>query len=312
MNRIIRYQGAIVRDDHILLIRYLRHDNDQTYWLFPGGGIEAGETEEECVQREMHEETNLRVSVGRLLLNLEAESGQFYPRRKTFLCSVVSGVAAPGYEPEETVPPGYGIVEVRWFDLRDERRWPLIVREDSITYPQLRAVQQALGYSAGAKDAEVSFDNDLVYDYVESPIGLVEICCSPRGVAGLNFVESLGQPLIRTSLHVAVGEQISAYFAGELRRFDLPLDLHGTEFQRRVWAQLLTVPYGETASYLDVALALGDPKSIRAVGAANGRNPVSIVVPCHRIIGSDGKLIGYGGGLWRKEWLLRHEGALLI
>lgn len=154
--------------------------------------------------------------------------------------------------------------------------------------------------------------DDLHFAYWESPVGLVEIGCSPVGVVALNFVESSRQPAATTPLLSAAQEQLAAYFAGELRLFDLPLDLRGTDFQRRVWAQLLKVPYGETASYLEIALALGDPKSIRAVGAANGRNPVSIVVPCHRIIGSDGKLIGYGGGLWRKEWLLRHEGALLI
>lgn len=154
--------------------------------------------------------------------------------------------------------------------------------------------------------------DELAFAYWESPIGLVEISCSPAGMTGLNFVEAPGHPVAAVPFLAQAVEQIAAYFAGALRVFDLPLDLRGTEFQRRVWAQLLTVPYGQTASYLDIALALGDPKSIRAVGAANGRNPVSIVVPCHRIIGSDGKLIGYGGGLWRKEWLLRHEGSLLL
>ncbi len=109
-----------------------------------------------------------------------------------------------------------------------------------------------------------------------------------------------------------VQRQLAAYFAGELRRFDLPLALDGTVFQRRVWQRLLSVEYGETASYQTIADSIGNPKAVRAVGAANGRNPVAIVVPCHRIVGSSGQLIGYGGGLWRKEWLLRHEGALLI
>jgi methylated-DNA-[protein]-cysteine S-methyltransferase len=86
----------------------------------------------------------------------------------------------------------------------------------------------------------------------------------------------------------------------------------GTAFQQRVWQQLLTVPYGQTVSYQEIANALGNPKAVRAVGAANGQNPISIIAPCHRIIGSNGALIGYGGGLWRKEWLLKHEGGLLI
>jgi len=110
----------------------------------------------------------------------------------------------------------------------------------------------------------------------------------------------------------AVRKQIDGYFAGRRTVFDLPLDLRGTDFQRRVWKQLLTVPFGQTATYLDIALALGNPQAVRAVGAANGQNPVSVIVPCHRIIASNGKLTGYGGGLWRKEWLLRHEGALLL
>ena len=110
----------------------------------------------------------------------------------------------------------------------------------------------------------------------------------------------------------AVRKQIDGYFAGRRTVFDLPLDLRGTDFQRRVWKQLLTVPFGQTATYPDIALALGNPQAVRAVGAANGQNPVSVIVPCHRIIASNGKLTGYGGGLWRKEWLLRHEGALLL
>ena len=146
MNRIIRYQGAIVQDEKILLIRQRHHDTGVSYWLLPGGGIEEGESEEECVQREMQEETNLRVSVERLLLDQPAEAGAVYKRRQTFLCSVVSGTAAPGHEPEEDAAASYGIVEVGWFDLRDESGWPVLVKENGITYPELRGVQQALGY----------------------------------------------------------------------------------------------------------------------------------------------------------------------
>ncbi|MBN1937224.1 MAG: methylated-DNA--[protein]-cysteine S-methyltransferase [Anaerolineae bacterium] len=105
--------------------------------------------------------------------------------------------------------------------------------------------------------------------------------------------------------------QLDEYFSGVRRVFDLPLGLHGTEFQQRVWRQLLEIPYGQTASYAEVARALGNPQAVRAVGLANGKNPISIIVPCHRVIGSDGNLVGYGGGLWRKEWLLKHEGCLL-
>jgi methylated-DNA-[protein]-cysteine S-methyltransferase len=105
----------------------------------------------------------------------------------------------------------------------------------------------------------------------------------------------------------AVREQLDAYFAGELDAFDLDLEPRGTPFQQRVWAELTKIPYGGTISYSELARRLGDPKLVRAVGLANGRNPISIVIPCHRVIGADGSLVGYGGGLERKRWLLEHE-----
>ena len=105
----------------------------------------------------------------------------------------------------------------------------------------------------------------------------------------------------------AARKQLDAYFAGELQEFDLPLALHGTPFQLRVWEELARIPFAETISYKELALRLGDLKLVRAVGLANGRNPVSIVIPCHRVIGADGTLVGYGGGLERKRWLLDHE-----
>ena len=105
----------------------------------------------------------------------------------------------------------------------------------------------------------------------------------------------------------AVREQLDAYFAGELHRFDVPMAANGTDFQQRVWDQLVQIPYGETISYSELARRMGDPKLVRAVGVANGRNPISIIIPCHRVIGADGSLVGYGGGLERKKWLLEHE-----
>ncbi|MHC4976039.1 MAG: methylated-DNA--[protein]-cysteine S-methyltransferase [Planctomycetota bacterium] len=108
----------------------------------------------------------------------------------------------------------------------------------------------------------------------------------------------------------ATRKQMDAYFAGELREFDLPLDLRGTEFQRGVWRELCAIPFGETISYGELARRVGDVNKSRAVGAANGRNPVAVIVPCHRVIASSGVLQGYGGGLWRKERLLQHEGGL--
>lgn len=104
-------------------------------------------------------------------------------------------------------------------------------------------------------------------------------------------------------------EQLRAYFARELQSFELPLRLEGTEFQQRVWNALLEIPYGETRSYRDIAVRIGATAAVRAVGLANGRNPIGIVVPCHRVIGKNGALTGYGGGLQRKQWLLQHEAA---
>lgn len=102
-------------------------------------------------------------------------------------------------------------------------------------------------------------------------------------------------------------EQLIQYFNGERRVFDLPINQEGTPFQKEVWNELCTIPYGRTISYLDLARKTGDPKATRAVANANGRNNIVIIVPCHRVIGSDKTLIGYGGGLWRKKWLLDHE-----
>jgi methylated-DNA-[protein]-cysteine S-methyltransferase len=101
--------------------------------------------------------------------------------------------------------------------------------------------------------------------------------------------------------------QLTAYFEGSLRDFSLPLAPEGSDFQRQVWDELVKIPFGETTSYLALAKRIGDARHVRAVGTANGRNPISIIIPCHRVIGSDGSLVGYGGGLERKRWLLDHE-----
>ena len=108
----------------------------------------------------------------------------------------------------------------------------------------------------------------------------------------------------------AAADQLDEYFAGDRRSFDLPLDLRGTEFQQQVWRALAEIPFGETSTYGKQAAAIGRPRAIRAVGSANGRNPLSIVLPCHRIVGADGKLTGFAGGLDTKRWLLDHEAAL--
>ncbi|HWG01278.1 MAG TPA: methylated-DNA--[protein]-cysteine S-methyltransferase [Trebonia sp.] len=160
----------------------------------------------------------------------------------------------------------------------------------------------------------------LEYDIVGSPVGrLLLTGASDDGVlAGLYMMDSGGHPMAvepawarREGGFAATAAQLAEYFAGDRTVFDVPLAPHGTPFQLAVWAQLTLIPFGETASYGEVALALGKTLlASRAVGLANGRNPISIIVPCHRVIGADGSLTGYGGGLDRKEWLLRHEGAL--
>jgi methylated-DNA-[protein]-cysteine S-methyltransferase len=149
---------------------------------------------------------------------------------------------------------------------------------------------------------ELILDNDLRLRLAASPAGIRTIEFPPlRQVDGESYA---GHPLLDE-----LARQLKAYFAGALRRFDLPLDLQGTEFQKRVWRQLETIPFGETRSYRQIADAIGTPNAVRAVGAANGANPIPIVVPCHRVIGTSGKLVGYGGGLPLKKRLLELEGA---
>jgi methylated-DNA-[protein]-cysteine S-methyltransferase len=151
--------------------------------------------------------------------------------------------------------------------------------------------------------------------YFESPIGTIEVRGTEAGVSDLNFVKAGGSRTSgaqRQDLPAPLAEalvQLEEYFLGRRRVFTVKLDLGGTEFQRSVWKKLLQVEFGRTTTYKALAEAVGRPAAIRAVGGANHRNPVSVLVPCHRVVGSDGSLTGYGGGLWRKEWLLRHEQA---
>ena len=155
--------------------------------------------------------------------------------------------------------------------------------------------------------------DDLYRAYLDSPIGRVEIAATEGEVALVEFIEEkkpIAASKTSPALEAAV-RQLDEYFSGRRRVFELMLRLDGTAFKTRVWQALLDVGFGETASYGEIARAIGRPKSTRAVGAANGRNPISIIVPCHRIIGSSGALTGYGGGLWRKEWLLRHERGIV-
>ncbi|MBI5880169.1 MAG: methylated-DNA--[protein]-cysteine S-methyltransferase [Chloroflexi bacterium] len=145
--------------------------------------------------------------------------------------------------------------------------------------------------------------------YYRSKIGVLRISGGPDGIAAIDFLDAepahSNAPAI-DSVREAV-EQLDEYFHRQRRTFTFKLDLHGTPFQRRVWHELLTIPFGRTRTYIDIALVIGTRKQLRAVGQANGRNPLPIIVPCHRVIGSNGKLTGYGGGLWRKAWLLDFE-----
>jgi len=148
-------------------------------------------------------------------------------------------------------------------------------------------------------------------DYFSSPIGLLEVLADDNGVTALRFVDQQQAPR-DSDFTKTVLRQLSEYFDGNRNKFDLPLAAQGTAFQKRVWAALMEIPSGTTASYADIAQKVESPKAVRAVGAANGQNPIGIIVPCHRIIGSNGKLTGYAFGLEKKAWLLQHEGAILL
>jgi 8-oxo-dGTP pyrophosphatase MutT (NUDIX family) len=147
LNRGIRYQGAIIKDHHILLIKHREHETGRAYWIFPGGGIEPGESEEGCVKREMKEETNLNIRIMSLLLDeLDYYPGTVYQRAKTYLCEPDSDKASPGIEPEPEVSGIYSIVEVKWFDLRSEANWDSLLVNDPLTYLPLQRVRKKLGY----------------------------------------------------------------------------------------------------------------------------------------------------------------------
>ncbi len=153
--------------------------------------------------------------------------------------------------------------------------------------------------------------NELHYTYYESPIGLLQIGGTDHYIGELSFVDNPdqvvhGEPGITEVMHQCT-EQLIEYFHGKRKSFDIPIHQEGTDFQKKVWGELQEIPYGRTISYMDLAKRLGDPKLIRAAASTNGKNHIAIIVPCHRVIGSDSSLVGYGGGKWRKKWLLGHE-----
>ena len=144
--------------------------------------------------------------------------------------------------------------------------------------------------------------------YLQTPLGTASITGDDNGIAAISILDDeheVTQKIPKT-LQPAV-KQLQEYFDGKRTTFDFKCNPQGTEFQQKVWRELLNVPFGKTVSYMDITKKLGDVKAIRAVASANGKNPLWIVVPCHRIIGTDGSLTGYAGGLWRKKWLLEHE-----
>ena len=155
----------------------------------------------------------------------------------------------------------------------------------------------------------------LVYMYMESPVGALKLVAHDQALVAVmwdnedhkrvrlaELIKNIQHPML-----LKVKQQLEQYFAGQRQQFNLPLDFQGTDFQQRVWRALLTIPYGETRSYKDIALQIGNEKAVRAVGAANGKNPISIIAPCHRVIGSGGALVGFAGGLDKKQILLSLE-----
>ena len=148
--------------------------------------------------------------------------------------------------------------------------------------------------------------NKIYKAYYDSPLGIIEIKGTEQGILAISFDEEGLVQEVPAVLEECY-EQLGEYFKGQRKEFALNLIFEGTDFQKKVWLELTKVPFGNTASYKDIAEGIGNVKAMRAVGNANSKNPFSIVVPCHRVIGANGNLVGYAGGLWRKKWLLNHE-----
>jgi methylated-DNA-[protein]-cysteine S-methyltransferase len=162
-----------------------------------------------------------------------------------------------------------------------------------------------------------TLDERRAHITVDSPVGPLTLVAADGALAGLYMNEQRHRPGEETfgepgpdedsKLFAEVSKQLTQYFGGERTEFDLRLSLHGTPFQRRVWTALQDIPYGQTISYGELADRIGQPSASRAVGLSNGKNPIGIIVPCHRVVGADGSLTGYGGGIERKQYLLAHE-----
>jgi methylated-DNA-[protein]-cysteine S-methyltransferase len=157
---------------------------------------------------------------------------------------------------------------------------------------------------------------ELFSTYYQSPVGLLRISGTENYVSELHFIDTIERPPTDHSrkkmpqMIIHALEQLIQYFHGERRAFEFPVHQEGTAFQKKVWNELIGIPFGKTISYLELSRRLGDTKAIRAAASANGKNNIAIVVPCHRVIGSNNDLVGYAGGVWRKKWLLDHEAKI--
>lgn len=143
--------------------------------------------------------------------------------------------------------------------------------------------------------------------YYDSPIGAIEITSAENAILSLDFVDEIKRINDTPQILKNCLEELDEYFKGKRKEFTVSCVLSGTIFQKKVWETLREIPFGSTMSYKEVAERIGNPKAVRAVGSANHNNKIAIIIPCHRVIGSSGKLTGYAGGIWRKEWLLNHE-----
>ena len=148
-------------------------------------------------------------------------------------------------------------------------------------------------------------------DYMESPLGIIEFKASGKGITQIIFCGAQKEAVNTNDITDCCKQQLTEYFSGQRTAFDVKLDPQGTDFQKEVWQCLSEISFGQTKTYLDIAKLVNRPKGSQAVGGANGRNPISIIVPCHRVIGTNGSLTGYAGGLERKLWLLAHEGIAI-
>ncbi|MFT5137601.1 MAG: methylated-DNA-[protein]-cysteine S-methyltransferase [Arenicella sp.] len=158
---------------------------------------------------------------------------------------------------------------------------------------------------------ELNVTETIFYDHLDTPLGNMEISANSSAVLAILFVDEVRKANSNLLTDLAKGQLLS-YFKGDLEKFDIPMDAKGTDFQKQVWQSLTTIGYGQTCSYSDIANKIENPKAVRAVGSANGKNPMTIVVPCHRVIGANGSLTGYASGVDRKAWLLNHESNSLF